>query len=97
MVTRRGSSNKNQQPNSRDRLRLKQHCLDRDGDGVQVKCAGTCGGMVTIATASLDRFPVAGYDGGTYRQSNVRLMCVPCNSSDGSMSMHRRLGHKVSS
>lgn len=94
-MTRRGTSNKNQQPNSKQRGRLKAFLLERDGDGETAPCAGRCGRRLVVAEITLDRWPVSGHDGGTYRRNNVRAMCGPCNSSDGSLQMHIRLGHKV--
>lgn len=94
-MSRRGTSNKNQMPNSTHRRRLRQHVLDRDGDGVSVACAFGCGVLLTIEVITLDRFPITGRDGGTYRKDNVRAACGSCNSSDGSLRMHARLGHRM--
>jgi hypothetical protein len=91
----RGTSNKNQMPSAHRRRRLRQHCLDRDGDGTTVACAFGCGLMLVMDTITLDRFPVSGYDGGTYRRENVRAACGPCNSQDGSNRMHIRYGHTL--
>ncbi|MCW2950796.1 MAG: hypothetical protein JWN41_1809 [Thermoleophilia bacterium] len=91
----RGTSNSNVKPSWATRKKLKQLCLDRDGDGITVLCAGTCGRRLTFSEVSLDRHPVAGIDGGRYKPDNVRAMCVPCNASDGSLRMHARLGHRL--
>lgn len=36
--------------------------------------------MLTNETMTLDRFPIPGKYGGTYRRGNVRPMCLPCNT-----------------
>jgi hypothetical protein len=97
MSSARGTSNKNQTPNSAHRRRLRQHCINRDGNGVTVLCAFGCGVELTVDTATLDRYPLSGHDRGTYRKDNVRAACGSCNSRHGSLDMHVRLGHKVRS
>lgn len=88
-------SNSNQTPNSKHRRVLRQHCIDRDGNGVTVSCAFGCGAQLTLEDVTLDRFPITGCEGGTYRKSNVRAACLSCNSSDGARVMHKRAGHRV--
>lgn len=38
---------------------------------------------MTIETITVDRYPVAGRDGGTYRRGNIRPACAPCNYAEG--------------
>lgn len=52
------------------------------GDGVTVKCS-TCPTMLDIVTLTIDRYPIPGCQGGTYRRGNIRPMCGPCNSALG--------------
>lgn len=97
VTSSRGTSNKNQTPNSAHRRRLRQHCIDRDGNGTTVLCAFDCGTELTVETATLDRYPIGGHAGGTYRKDNVRAACGSCNSRHGSLDMHVRLGHTIRS
>jgi hypothetical protein len=39
--------------------------------------------MVDFDTISVDRYPIMGCDGGTYRRDNIRPACRPCNASEG--------------
>lgn len=41
-----------------------------------------CGRLLTVDTVTVDRI-VPGCQGGTYRRSNIRPACGPCNSSTG--------------
>lgn len=95
MSAERGHSNKNSQPNSKARKRLKLFLLERDGDGETVACGFGCGTMLTLETITLDRFPIMAMDGGTYARANVRGACGPCNSLQGSLEYHRRQGHQI--
>lgn len=91
----RGSSNKNETGNAADRRRRKQWLLDQFGDGTTVLCSFDCGTVLTFETLTVDRYPLRRTEGGRYVHGNIRPACGPCNSSDGSIEMHTRLGHKV--
>lgn len=41
-----------------------------------------CGTLLTVGTVTVDRI-VPGCKGGTYRRSNIRPACGPCNSETG--------------
>ena len=41
-----------------------------------------CGTLLTIDTVTVDRI-IPGAQGGTYRRSNIRPACGPCNSETG--------------
>lgn len=90
MTTHRGTSNSNSRGSSKDRRIRKQWVLDTFGDGVQALCSFGCGGYVTFQTITIDRFPLAGIDGGTYKRGNIRPACACCNSSDGAAKGHAR-------
>lgn len=44
-------------------------------------CSFGCGEILNWATATLDRYPIMGKDGGTYVLENIRLACRACNSA----------------
>ncbi|MFF2388938.1 hypothetical protein [Agromyces sp. NPDC058104] len=80
----RTASNSNDRGSAETRRRRKQWLLDEFGDGVQAQCGfDGCETMVTFETMQVDRFPIAGIDGGTYRRGNIRPACGPCNFADG--------------
>lgn len=89
-MTRRGTSNSNSRGGSKDRRIRKQWLLDNFGDGVSAPCSFGCGVFVTFETITVDRFPIAGIDGGTYKRGNIRPACGACNSADGSAKGHER-------
>jgi len=80
---RRGTSNTNARGNAEQRRRRKVWLLETFGDGETVPCAFECGRMLTLATITVDRFPIPGCDGGTYRRGNIRAACGTCNYSHG--------------
>lgn len=41
-----------------------------------------CGVLLTVDTVTVDRI-IPGCQGGTYRRSNIRPACGPCNSETG--------------
>lgn len=84
MSTHRGTSNSNSRGGSKDRRIRKQWLLDNFGDGESAPCSFNCGTLVTFTTITVDRFPISGIEGGTYKRGNIRPACGPCNSSDGS-------------
>lgn len=79
----RGTSNGNAAGSSYDRRRRKQWLLDTFGNGVTALCSFGCGTLVDIVTLTVDRFPIPGVHGGTYRRENIRPACGPCNSKHG--------------
>lgn len=81
----RGTSNSNSRGNAEDRRRRKLWLLKEFGDGVEAPCAFGCGVMVDFDTVTVDRYPVAGVDGGRYVRGNIRPACGDCNYLDGSM------------
>lgn len=83
----RGTTNRNARGSAADRAVRKQWLLDTFGDGKRTQCllrsSPECARWVTLATISVDRFPLAGCEGGTYRRDNIRPACLPCNSVTG--------------
>lgn len=82
----RGTTNRNSRGGSDARRRRKQWLLDTFGDGTTAKCEikrPGCLGEVTFETVWVDRWPVKGCEGGTYRRGNIRPSCAFCNMSDG--------------
>lgn len=93
--THRGTSNTNARGSAKQRRVRKQWLLDTFGDGVKALCSFGCGAVLTLETITVDRFPVLGADGGTYRRGNIRPACGHCNSVDGGkVSARRRLARK---
>ena len=76
---------------------LMDDIVEGKSGGTTVLCAFGCGAELTVETATLDRYPIGGHDGGTYRKDNVRAACGSCNSRHGSLDMHVRLGHNIRS
>lgn len=95
-MSRRGTTNTNVRGSSYDRRRRKQWLLDTFGDGTTVVCSfAGCNKILTFATMTVDRYPLAGIDGGRYRRGNIRPACRTCNESDGATKMvSRRYGYK---
>jgi len=90
--TKRGTTNTNARGSALARRRRKQWLLDNFGDGVTAPCSFECGVLVDFDTITVDRFPVAGCDGGRYVRGNIRPGCGTCNSADGGrMGARRRL------
>lgn len=88
MVVRRGTTNRNDRGSSADRRARRQWLLNEFGDGVTVACAFECGTLLTFETITVDRYPVAGCDGGRYTRDNIRPACGTCNSSHGGRLRH---------
>lgn len=86
-MTHRGTTNRNARGGAEDRRRRKQWLLDTFGNGTEAKCAlassPECLVVVTFDTITVDRYPLSGVDGGTYRRGNIRPACGPCNFSAG--------------
>lgn len=98
MTVRRGTTNRNDRGSAEGRRIRRQWLLDQFGDGITCRCS-TCPTVLTAETLTVDRYPVAGADGGTYRRGNIRPQCAPCASyQGGKMSAQRRplkIGHLV--
>jgi hypothetical protein len=91
----RGTSNKNITGSSEDRRRRKRWLLVTFGDGESAECSFEgCTVRVTFETITVDRFPIPGYAGGTYKRDNIRPACAKCNYTDGSRAGHRRKAEK---
>lgn len=84
MTARRGTSNTNARGSSAARRVRKQFLLDEFGDGITCKCS-TCPTVLNADTVTVDRHPVAGIDGGTYRRDNIRPQCGTCASRQGGL------------
>lgn len=91
-MKQRGTTNRNDRGSSYARRARKIYLLIEFGDGYTAPCV-TCEIELDFHTITVDRYPIRGCDGGTYAKNNIRPMCGPCNASDGSQEMHRRLGH----
>jgi hypothetical protein len=83
MVAKRGTTNRNARGGAPERRKRKQWLLNVYGDGKTALCSYACGRRVCLKTLSVDRYPVPGCDGGSYRRGNIRPACLPCNSSFG--------------
>ncbi|UAJ15471.1 HNH endonuclease [Gordonia phage Puppers] len=80
--TYRGTTNRNARGSSEDRRRRREWLVVTFGDGQFVQCS-TCPEILTVETVTVDRWPLAGAEGGTYVRGNIRPMCAECNSSAG--------------
>ena len=93
-MTHRGTTNRNARGGASARRARKLWLLSPEagfgGDGVKVACAFECGTILDFDTVTADRHPVAGADGGTYKRSNIRTACGPCNFADGGRLGNRR-------
>ena len=84
MATKRGTSNSNSRGSSAARRVRKQWVLDTFGDGTTAVCSfDDCETELTFETMTIDRYPISGIDGGTYKRDNIRPACGKCNSADG--------------
>lgn len=81
-MTYRGTTNRNARGSAADRRRRREWLVAEFGDGVTVVCS-TCPAVLTVDTVTVDRYPLAGCDGGRYVRGNIRPMCGTCNSSSG--------------
>lgn len=95
----RGTTNRNQRGNTKDRRARKQWLLDTFGDGETAPCEiqwdDHCLGIVDWETLTVDRHPVPGIDGGTYAYDNIRPGCGPCNSRAGTALREERKAARV--
>lgn len=91
-MSKRGTSNSDSRGSSYDRKIRKIWVLKTFGDGETADCSFGCGTRVNYDTITIDRYPLAGMDGGRYVRGNIRPSCAPCNSSEGSLLMWSRKG-----
>ncbi|MCO7195044.1 HNH endonuclease [Pseudonocardia sp. McavD-2-B] len=89
----RGTSNGNARGNVQDRARRRAWLLATFGDGQTCPCH-RCGLTLDDSTITVDRI-VPGIEGGTYRRSNIRPACGPCNSEAGARLAHERTHHRL--
>lgn len=82
MTHARGTSNSNSRGSAEQRRVRKTWLLTTFGNGKRARCA-TCPAWLTFETITVDRWPIPGCEGGTYRRGNIRPMCGTCNSRDG--------------
>lgn len=52
------------------------------GEGEAACRCYRCGLLLTVETVTVDRI-IPGCQGGTYKRSNIRPACLPCNSKTG--------------
>lgn len=84
MSIARGTTNTNVRGSAEARRRRKQWLLDTFGDGIHAVCSfAGCDTILDFDTITVDRYPVPGIDGGSYRHGNIRPACGTCNSRHG--------------
>lgn len=81
-------SNGNITGSSANRRVRRRWLLKTFGDGTTAPCSFGCGTMlVDDKTAPnhiwVDRYPIPGKDGGTYKRGNIRPACGPCSCAEG--------------
>lgn len=88
MTVHRGTTNRNDRGNTRDRARRRAWLVDNHGDGEFVDCAlaavPECWVAMTRWSVSVDRI-VPGAEGGKYQPNNIRAACLPCQSYTGGL------------
>ncbi len=83
LVTR-GTTNTNVRGSAEARRRRRVWLVQTYGDGQTVECAFPgCNRLLTVETVTVDRYPIPGCQGGSYRRDNIRPACAPCNSRHG--------------
>ena len=91
MPVTRGTSNSNERGSAAARRVRKQWLLDVFGNGdIAYCCFQGCKEALTFDTITVDRYPLAGCEGGTYKRGNIRPMCGFHNSSTGAKLGHER-------
>lgn len=81
---RRGTTNRNQRGNTRDREARRRwlvRAYQSDYGSGWCRCY-RCGALLTVDTVTVDRI-IPGARGGTYRRNNIRPACARCNSETG--------------
>ena len=63
---------------TRDRKRRKAWLMSTFGDGRSVPCRW-CGKRLTRSVLEVDRHPLPGWAGGSYKRGNIVPACAPCN------------------
>lgn len=100
MTVARGTSNTNDRGSAESRRRRREWLLatyradvDVDTTGLVVVPRGQgrpacrcyrCGVLMVVEQLTVDRI-VPGCQGGTYRRTNIRPCCPPCNSATGAV------------
>ena len=64
---------------TRNRRARKRWLLEFFGDGTTVPCYWNCGRQLTAETLEVDRWPLCGHAGGSYRRDNIVPACSDCN------------------
>lgn len=83
MVTRRGTTNKNDRGSSADRARRRVYLVLKYASDVPGFCrCYRCGRLLDVDSVTVDRI-IPGCQGGTYRRENIRPACGRCNSIVG--------------
>ncbi|GAA2681732.1 MULTISPECIES: HNH endonuclease [Actinosynnema] len=85
--THRGTTNRNRRGSAADRRARRAWLVAKYGDDGRVLCF-ECRTVLTVDTLSVDRV-VPGVLGGTYHRSNIRPMCLRCNSCAGGVLVHQ--------
>ena len=74
---KRGTSNSNSRGSSYDRRARREFLMKKFGNGKTVPCFW-CGRRLR-KHFEVDRWPVCGHDGGSYRRNNIVPACSDCN------------------
>jgi hypothetical protein len=91
----RGTTNGNVRGSAEDRRVRKRWLLARFGNGETAPCY-RCPTVLDFETITVDRI-IPGCEGGTYRRSNIRPACAPCNeSTGGSLGAQRAAANRLS-
>lgn len=91
----RGTSNTNARGSAQARRARKHFLLNKYGDGTTASCY-RCPTILDFETITVDRI-IPGCEGGTYRRSNIRPACAPCNmQTGGQLGAARRTFNKLS-
>lgn len=92
--------NANQRGSTIDRRRRKRWLLSPEaghgGNHTHVPCAFGCGAILTFATLWVDRFPILGHQGGSYRHENIRPACGTCQTRQGAAIANAKKRKRVS-
>lgn len=84
--------------NTADRARHKAWLLSPaapfGGNGWAVPCHH-CGRTLTAESMEVDRFPICGHDGGSYRRGNIVPACIDCNRSRSRRGAVCRMGGQL--
>lgn len=94
-------SNGNVSGNSKARAARRRWLLSSHGDGTTASCAFGCGTMLVDDNTApnhiwVDRYPIPGRDGGTYRRDNIRPSCSNCQTREGAYTAQQAMREKKS-